>query len=169
MNGEHTGAAASLAWYASAADLFAAARSASRDIRRTEAMVDRMREECGMRSPRVDGSRCGEPWDSMGPVDRLMDYEALVRERMAADAALVKLARRILYGIGGDGGVAALLSPLHADAVCLRYLCSLSWERCGEALGYSQSHARRLVAEALDVVDAVGFDAAASGVGIAEA
>lgn len=161
--------------YASARDLFDAARDAAMECERTRQMLLRMEhaaEGIGGASfePRVRTT--SEP-DRMGSrVAALIDREDAWRARIEEDERLMDHAVRVIYGADQDGrgGVDALLGATYADILWWRYLAAESWEGVARAVGYSARRCVELRDIALDFVDANGIRATIAGerVGLAD-
>ncbi|MDO4591033.1 MAG: hypothetical protein Q4B35_06540 [Slackia sp.] len=154
--------------YATAEDLFEAARNAAEERMRAYRQIEAMDAARGLHgvgmgiygaSPDTNRTR--------GTID-LLDYESSVRSRIESDERLIEYASRVLRGDDGKGGVESLLSSRHADAVTWRYLLAKSWKVCEHALGESDRTLQRLCFETFDMIDAVGFDDAIAGAGLAE-
>ncbi|MEG2261376.1 MAG: hypothetical protein RSB98_00875 [Raoultibacter sp.] len=106
--------------------------------------------------------------NGMGPTISLIDYQERMRQRIQDDERLMEFAASVVYGIDGVGGVDALMGSTHADALFWRFLAAETWKTCAEQCGTSESTVRRMVWAAFDIVDALGFDNVAKGLGIAE-
>ncbi|MRX82244.1 hypothetical protein [Eggerthella guodeyinii] len=106
--------------------------------------------------------------NGMGPTIALIDYQERMKQRIADDERLMEFATAVIYGEDGTGGVSALMGSAHADALFWRFLAAGTWRTCTEQCDASESTVRRMVREAFDLVDALGFDRTAKGEGIAE-
>ena len=154
-----------------AEDYFESARAAAIEAERTRRTVEGM--EAARDSGHADGGTgpvSGGGFDPGKPTasDRLMDYEARMRQRIEEDERQMDDATDVLYGPDDRGGLASLLDSLHADAMWWRYLAACSWVDVAQGASCSVSTAHRLVAESLDYVDGVGIERVRAGVGIAE-
>lgn len=156
--------------YTSARELFEATRDASKERERTRRQLeslDARRSGCG--SSVAGGGRGGRrDVNGMGPTIAFIDYEERMRQRIADDERLIDYACSVVYGTDGTGGVNDLMGTVHADALFWRFIAAETWTRCAEACGVGESSVRRLVQEGLDLVDALGSDRVAAGMGIAE-
>lgn len=156
--------------WASARELFEAAREASRDAERIRRQLDAMEQRtlslgCGM-GQRV--SATGEPDRMGGRVAALVDMEQTLRERQEADYALLDLACAVLYGPANKGGLAALVPTWWADVLWWRYLDGSTWEQVAEAVGYSPRRCFDVAQTALEVADYYGLARTRQGLGSAD-
>lgn len=155
--------------YASAEDLFEAARAAARELGRDRAALERLSSRrVGGSSPIAGARGSGGDVNRTAASDAYMDYEGRVRDRMREDERLLELASAIAYGRGRAGGVAAILGGAYADALYWRYVAAETWERVAEMCHVGRTTAVRYCAVALETVDAVGLEAAVAGTGSAE-
>lgn len=155
--------------YTSARELFEAVRDASKERERTCRQLERLEARRSGGGSSIAGVARGGRHDvnGMGPTIALVDYQERMRQRIRDDERLMDYATAVLYG-KNDGGVASLMGSSHADAMFWRFLAAETWKTCSEQCGVSESTARRMVQEALDLVDALGAARVAEGVGIAE-
>lgn len=141
--------------FASARELFEAAREASRDAERIGRQLAAMEQRAlslggsGF-EPRVSATH--DPDRVGGSVAALVDMERRLRERQSEDYALIDLACAVLYGTDSDAGLWALVG-WRADAIAQHYLNGLTWAEVGAVLGYSEQHVWREAQVALDVCD----------------
>ncbi|MEE1045454.1 MAG: hypothetical protein U0L51_08210 [Olegusella sp.] len=152
--------------YQRAKDLFVAAGEAERDAR----VCARRLEALGL--PRggsgISVSR-GPATDGSARLAAQIDERDDLERRIAQDAEVTDMARRVLYGEPeGTGGVAALLGREHADCVKLHYIDGLSYQKASVALMLSRRTVVRRCDESLELVDALGMARAIEGVGFAE-
>ena len=148
--------------YASARDLFDAARDAAMECERTRQMLLRMEhaaEGIGGASfePRVRTT--SEP-DRMGSrVAAMIDREDAWRARIEEDERVMAFACRVLYGADevGGGGVDTLLGSAYADVLWWRYLAAEQWDEVARLMAFSVRHVIDLAGTALDFVDANGI------------
>lgn len=154
--------------YRSAEDLFEAARDAGRERARALLQMERMDAARGLRAASFSERRGGMSSDGMAATVDFMDWTERMRGRIEDDDRLLGYATAVLYGWEGNGGVASLLSSLHADAVFWRYLADEPWRTCAACLGSSERVLQRACREAFDLCDALGFERAIDGVGVAE-
>lgn len=176
----------------SARELLEAARSASRDVERHARRLERMAASEGVRGASIQG-RPGGSRDASGMArtDARIDYERAAAPRIAADLATIDYARAVLYGARGRGGIAALYhgegdardGTMAADLLCSHYVgwryCTearpdlsagagiMSWDEAAGDMGISRASAYRCAAEALELVDMLGFERVAAGEGAA--
>ena len=156
--------------YSSARDLFEAARDAAKERERARRQLERLdARRSGGGSSIAGGGRGGRhDVNGMGPTIALIDYQERMKQRIADDERLIDYTCSVVYGTGGTGGVNDLMSSAHADALFWRFVAAETWKRCAEACGIGESTVRRMVQEGIDLVDALGADRVAAGMGIAE-
>lgn len=155
--------------YATAKDLFEAARDAVRERAAASAQLEHMRARRMLGSKPVGWSGGAQRRDVNGTSasNDLVDFEAMMRGRLAEDERLLDFAARVAYGEDGRGGVAALLGTGYADVLFWRYLNAETWVACGNMCHVAPATAKRRAMCALDAVDAVGIERAIDGQGIA--
>lgn len=157
--------------YASARDLFDAARDAAMECERIRRMLLAM-EESELSSGGGGGVKvsAGSISDPMRRVDARLDKEAVWHARIEEDERLMGVATRICYGRDedGKGGLSLLLGMLYADVVWWHYLGCETWARTGDIVGYSAQRCKALRDIALDFVDGLGLANVIDGMGIAE-
>lgn len=156
--------------YASARELFEAARDAARDALRCQSQMDAMDGaatslggqgfEARVRST-PDPDRIGR-----AVVASMEQWERL-RARQEEDYRLIDSARAILYGTDNASGLWSLVG-WRADALYNHYLGLLTWAEVGALLGYSEQHVWREAMAALDTADAWGWQSVIDGTGHAE-
>lgn len=158
--------------FASARDLFEATRDAAEDAVRCQRQMDAMERRAAM-----PGSTSLVTHVSGGAHDRiaervasLVDREAELQSRMEQDYALVDLAFMLLYGSDADmgDGLASIAPAWWADAIDLHYIELMPWREVGELVGYSESHVKRAIRAAFELMDANGMIATIEGRGGAE-
>lgn len=158
--------------YASARELFCAARDAAREAERVRRSIERMEAAEGVRAQGYEPATSHSRGDAngMARTDARIDYEALTAKRVEEDYQLVDTACRAIYGAAEDGrgGVCALMGSAVADCMWWRFCAAASWAEVADACGYSKSQARRLVAQGLDAVDFFGWENVVDGAGSAE-
>ena len=142
--------------YATARDLFEAARTAAQELERTATQREILAGRRGYRSPSLGGLGCGGPADATGmsASDALMDYEAMMRGRVADDAELLEYASHVLYG---EGGVSSALGGIYADVLCWRYLMACTWSVTALANHMDERTAKVYADSALASVDSSGI------------
>ena len=153
--------------YSSARDLFEAARSAAIELSRIRRRLEELQSPRSG-DPLQGGSGARADVNGMGATIALVDLEGRYRSIIAEDESLLAFASLVLYGEGGEGGLAALLDSSHAEVVFRRYLEAETWDEVAEAMFISRRSAIRYAGEAFDVIDAHGFSRTISGRGIAE-
>lgn len=157
--------------FASARDLFDAARDAALECDRTRRMLMAMES-----AEQTAGSQLGAKVshgsisDPMRRVDARIDRESALYQRIEEDEALMDAATRVLYGAeqDGNGGVCAMLGTVYADVLWWHYLACETWLRTGAIVGYSQQHCKRFRDVAFELIDAHGIAAVIAGDGMAE-
>lgn len=156
--------------YNTAQDLFEAARSAAQETARAahqRQALEAKRERSG--SSIVGGSR-GTKADVNGTAasNALVDFEALMDKRLARDQELLSYAAAIIYGEDGRGGVSRLLGSDYADPLFFRYCDARSWAETAAMCHMAVRTVQRHVLTAFETVDAVTFERAIAGEGLAE-
>ena len=157
--------------FTSARELFEAAREASRDaerIRRQLAAMEQRALSLGGSGfePRVSATR---ERDRIGSaVAAAVDREQELRRRQQEDYELLDAACAVLYGRANEGGLDRLVPPWWADVLWWRYLDGATWERVGDAVGYSPRRCYDVAQAALEVADANGLARTSAGVGSAD-
>lgn len=153
--------------YASARELFDAAREAAIECERTRRMLQAMEDAEGATGggmgPKVSRGSTSDP---MRRVDARIDREAVWHRRIEEDERVMDYATGVCYGgeTDGKGGVDALLGTAYADILWWRYLAAESWDTVARMVGYSPRRCAELQAIALDFVDANGIRATIAGV-----
>lgn len=142
--------------YATARDLFEAARTAAQELERTATQRELLASRRGYRSPSLSGAGggCSADAGGMRASDALIDYEAMMRGRVADDAELLEYASHVLYG---EGGVSSALGGIYADVLCWRYLMACTWSVTAMANHMDERTARVYADSALAVVDSLGI------------
>lgn len=142
--------------YATARDLFEAARTAAQELERTATQRELLASRRGYRSPSLSGAGggCSADAGGMRASDALIDYEAMMRGRVAEDAELLERASSVLYG---DGGVSSEMGVIYADVLCWRYLMACTWEVTAAANHMDERTARVYADSALASVDSSGI------------
>ena len=156
--------------FATARDLFEAAREASRDAERIRRQLEAMEQRTlslggGGFEPRVSSTPTGGTMERR--VGALIDMEGRLRERQEDDYALLDLASRVLYGDDSGSGLWALVG-WRADAIYHHYIDDLKWAVVANMLGYSETHVWQQVQVAFDVCDGWGVPNVIAGVGAAQ-
>lgn len=146
-----------------AREYFEAARAAQRHIDGRLAALRIMREREGVRAQGYEAVGRSVISDPMAPVRARMDAEAQVCEELAECERIVADARAVCRGVRA----ANRAHPVWGDALELRYLDLMEWDRIGRALGLSGSGVRQACRAALNWVDMVGVAAAREGRGLA--
>ena len=156
--------------FASARELFEAAREAARDAERIRRQLDGMERRAlalggGGFEPRV---RSTQDPDRIGrSVAAKVDHEEVLTQRQDEDYRLIDAACEGLYGPDNRSGLYALVG-WPADAIYHHYLALRTWEDTADMMGYSVRYVQRSVAWALDMADAAGDAATRLGLGLAE-
>lgn len=159
----------SLSDYPSARDLFDDARRCAIDADRIRLAIIRMESREGARAQTYEShGRSGHRADAMAQTDARMDYEGRMRLRQRRDYDVIDLACDVLYGPDQlSGGLSTLLSPAHADAVCLRFCNAETWEAVAAGCGMSVRWCEGAVPRAMELMDAYGLDRVRDGLGLA--
>lgn len=142
--------------YATARDLFEAARTAAQELERTKTQRELLASKRGYRSPSFSGMGGGGPTDPTGMAasDALVDYEAMMSGRVAEDAELLEYASHVLYG---EGGVSSSLGGIYADVLCWRYLMACTWAVTAEANHMTRRTAQRTAEATFEAIDSCGL------------
>lgn len=143
--------------YATARDLFEAARTAAQELERTTTQRDMLAGRRGYRSPGFSHSGTAHRHDVNATSDALLDYESLMRDRVEADMELLDCAAGVIYGRRGSGGVASLLGGVYADVLCWRYLMACTWKVTAAACHIDERTAKRYAHLAMSVADECGL------------
>lgn len=152
--------------------LFEHAREAAREKTRTLNQLEVMQARKGYSSPSLNGLPGGSRADAngTGAIIEAINMEGILAERIRQADAEVAQVSALLYGANNDGqgGVAVLLSPAHADVLWWHYLADAKWDKVARECGVSRSRAHRMRLEAFDMIDSVGYMHTIQGRGIAE-
>lgn len=141
--------------YATARDLFEAARTAAQELERTATQRELLASKRGYRSQSFNGMGGGSADPTgMAASDALVDYEAMIRDRVADDAELLEFASHVLYG---EGGVSSSLGGIYADVLCWRYLMACTWAVTAAANHMDERTAKAYADAALAAVDSCGI------------
>ncbi|WP_276683324.1 hypothetical protein [Slackia piriformis] len=142
--------------YATARDLFEAARTAAQELERTATQRELLASRRGYRSPSLSGAGggCSADAGGMRASDALIDYEAMMRGRVADDAELLEYASHVLYG---EGGVSSALGGIYADVLCWRYLMACTWSVTAMANHMDERTAKVYADSAIAAVDSCGM------------
>ena len=153
--------------FASARELFDAAREAARDAEMVRRQLDRIEGA----SLSLGGSGFEPRIRSTPDPDRIaravassVDVGGRLRERQDEDYRLIDFACSVLYGTDSDAGLWALVG-WRADALYHHYLALRTWAEVGALLGYSEQHVWREAMAALDTADAWGCMGCIAGMG----
>lgn len=156
--------------YATAREMFEAAREAALDAERVRRQLESMESA----SVSVGGQGFEGRVRSTPDPDRIgravaaaVDHESVLIQRQDADYALIDAACKVLYGADNRSGLYALVG-WPADAIYHHYLALRTWEETAQMMGYSVSHVKHSVSVALDMADANGQMWTELGVGLAE-
>lgn len=156
--------------YQTARDLFEAARSARFEERRTMRTIGEMRAREGLRARACGAGGGGRPQDDpMRATDQRIDYERVCRRRVEEDRALVGFAEKVLFGDGGDGGLASLMGGMpYADVLHCYYCEAMTWQETAQTVGMSRRWCQDAASIALDTIDHDGLWRSMVGIGRAE-
>lgn len=155
--------------FSSARDLFEAARDARIEEHRTMRTIGEMRAREGLRARACGAGGGRQQTDSMRATDQRIDYERACRRRVEEDRALVGFAERVLFGDGGEGGLASLMRGApYADVLHCYYCEAMTWQETAQALGMSRRWCQGAASTALETIDHDGLWRALVGVGRAE-
>jgi len=156
--------------YATAREMFEAAREAALDAERVRRQLESMESA----SVSVGGQGFEGRVRSTPDPDRIgravaaaVDHESVLIQRQDADYALIDAACKVLYGADNRSGLYALVG-WPADAIYHHYLALQTWDETARMMGYSVSHVKHSVSIALDMADANGQMWTELGVGLAE-
>lgn len=126
--------------FSTAKDLMCATRNAAQDNERIEWQLKQMRAREQIRAqsyqPRIMG---GGDKDATHATDARIDFEKRIKHRLDENTALIAFTTSILYGKDGcTGGLATLLSPVHADCLWWRYCNSATWKQTAQSCDMSE-------------------------------
>ena len=147
-----------------AREYFETVRDAAVELDRTSRTLERMRARTMPKAQRYDavGGGSGHS-DPMDRVVEVVDFEAVMRQRMEDDRELLADAASVLYGEDGRAGVAKGMGSAYADAVYHRALDARTWDGVAREMYMAQSTVIRLYDAAMDYVDSAGLDGATRG------
>lgn len=150
-----------------ARDLFERARKCSRDAAYLRTRVERMKASEGVRGASLAPSVSGSKADVNGTarVDARIDFEAMTRDRLEEDYAVIDYACAVLYGEDNHSGLSALLGSQVADLLWHHYLDDESWETSAEKVGMPPRSCYRRAQSALDLVDFLSPEVVMAGEG----
>lgn len=157
--------------FASARDLFEAARDAARDAETCRRQLDRMeRKALRVASPSFEARVHGGNHDHIGgDVAALVDRETELQGRIDSDYDLIDAACAILYGRDGmSDGLASIAPPWWADAIFHHFLALRPWVEVAGLMGIGRSRLQSGARAAFDLMDATGMAATVEGRGDAE-
>ena len=157
--------------FASARDLFEAARDAAEDAETCRRQLDAIeRKALRVASPSFEARVSGGDPDRIGTgVAAHVDREAELQAQIDADYDLIDAACMVLYGRDGmSDGLASIAPPLWADVLFHRYLARRTWPEVADLMGCCTSSMRHCVSAAFDLMDAHGMAATVEGRGDAE-
>lgn len=147
-----------------AREYFETVRDAAVELDRTSRTLERMRARTMPKAQRYDAVSGGSGHsDPMDRVVEVVDFEAVMRQRMEDDRELLSDAARVLYGEDGRAGVAKGMGSAYADAVFHRALDARTWNAVAREMYMAQSTVIRLYDAAMDYVDSAGLDGATRG------
>ena len=156
--------------FASARELFDAAREAARDAEIVRRQLDRIEGT----SLSLGGSGFEPRVRSTPDPDRIaravassVDVGGRLAARQEEDYRLIDFACSVLYGTDSDAGLWALVG-WPADAIYHHYLALRTWEETASLIGYSVRHVYDRVRVAFDIADANGVMWTQLGRGLAE-
>lgn len=148
-----------------AREYFETVRDAAVELDRTSRTLERMRARTQPKTQRYGAAGGGSGHsDPMDRVIEVVDFEAVMRQRMEDDRELLSDAARVLYGEDGRSGVAKGMGSAYADAVYHRALDARTWDGVARVMFMSRSKVQQLYDSALDYVDSAGMDGATAGV-----
>lgn len=145
--------------YATARDLFEAARTAAQELERISTQREMLAMRRGYRSPSLSPMGAAPRTDANGTdaSNALMDFEALMAERSESDIELLDYASGVLYGRNGRGGLSSAMGGIYADILCWRYLMACTWDVTAAANRVDDRTARIYADSALAAVDECGL------------
>lgn len=154
--------------YENARELFEAARDAAIERDRARAQLEKMRHRTLGGSSSIAGGGHGGKKDinGTGASIAIVDYESMMRSRLADDERLLTVAAALTYGKNGREGVAAILGTEYADVLFWRYLNAETWVSCGNICHIAPATAKRRAMMAIDAIDSVGIRHAIDGIGL---
>lgn len=148
--------------YATAYELFEAARDAAQQNESMRRRIERMEmaeQSSGQGEPVSKGSIA----DRMARIDARLDLEEDFRQAMDENWALIDHATSVLYGADMQTGLAKAFGIQYADAIWWRYLAAAKWDDVADALSISRRTAVSRVQVGIDFIDANGIEATIAG------
>lgn len=140
-----------------AKEYFEGVRGQAVALARAQETLERMKAREGARTQSYQAGAGGEGADPMESVQRRIDFEHRLGDRIAAARAAVDEACEVLYGTDGRGGLAKLKGTRYADAICMAYCQAEPWNEIADALGSSPQWCRSLCRAGFVFIDRVGW------------
>ena len=148
--------------YATASELFEAARDAAQQNESMRRRIERM-ELAEMGTGQGEPIAKGFIADKMARVDSRLDLEEEFARAIEENWALIDEATNVLYGEDGRTGLALALGIAYADAIWWRYLAAAKWSDVAQACGATDRTCQTRVQVGLDFIDANGIEATRAG------
>lgn len=129
-------------------------------LRRAREMLARMRAREGLKSQSYTGSGGGGgdvDADGMGAVDKRIDFERRLTQRVADSELTIDEACSILYGPDNRGGLAKLKGTQYADAICMAYCQAEPWAEVADVMQCSTKWCRQMCDVGFRYIDAHGM------------
>lgn len=144
----------------SAREFFESVREAVIDAERCRQQLEGLEHAAlALPSGMAELHRGGTPSDRVGDgVAGYVDQEAALYRRVEDDYRLIDAACEVLYGHDGmSDGLASIAPSWWADSIYHHYLGLRTWGEIAPMMLYCESHVRRSVGAAFDLMDANGM------------
>lgn len=127
------------------------------EIERSKGMLDVLMQSEDVSAQSYDCRTSGGEVDAMDKVDRRIDFESRLKERIGELEGELDDATDVLYGKSGRGGLAKLKGNRYADVLCMAYLQAMTWHETADVMRCSQKWCRELASAAFVFVDEFGL------------
>ena len=157
--------------YTSARDLFESAYDASEDAERCYNQLMELRHRAmslGSQGAEARVRSTSDPGRMAARVGAYVDLERSLDLRMEEDYATIEMANRVLFGEDYQSGLLVLVPKWWVDVLNWRYLMNCKWKFVAHKVHRSERRCRDVAAAAFDVIDGIGIEAVAHGLGTAE-
>lgn len=140
-----------------AKEYFESIRDEVNGIEKTRETLARLRAKEGAKAQSYSPSSGGGYADPMDAINRRIDLEGRLEQRIAGTGELIDEACIVLYGRDNHGGLAKLKGNRYADAVCMAYLQAMPWDEVAEIMQCSKQWCRELCNASFRHIDEIGF------------
>lgn len=152
-------------------ELFEQTRESVREMERQGRLLRKLEAREGLHGAGFEAIRSSGISDPMRATDDRIDHEARIRRSMEDCERQLDYACAILYGedySGRTGGLYVLADHELADILCFYYCQALTWDEVSDMVGYARTPCISKAHQALDLIDAYGFERCIQGLGMAE-